>query len=486
MVEQRTVFFFSGLLISGLGIALIFPLCLDFFLFCEGIYPHLLFCEFAYLTLAGSLILGYRSQESMHLKPRDAFLVTGVSWIVLPLLASIPFYGVETFYLSGIDCWFEAVSSLTTTGSTIISNLKAIPKSILLWRSILQWLGGLGIVITALALLPMIRSGGVHLIHHEFSDRSEKILPRASKIIVSLAVFYGGVTFSCLCLLKLMGMSWFDSFCHAFSTISTGGLSNYDESVRIFQSPCIEWVLIFFMIIGGTPLMMYAQFFQKGFRKNLLDPQVRTYLFIIFCSSLLLMSFRVHNIWDLMNLDTVRRTVFTCVSVITSTGFIIDNYESWGTFPIMLLFLLGLLGGCTGSTAGGLKIYRIYVLAVYIRCYFLKLLRPSGVYIPTYQGKALSQEALYSVFTFLILYIFCWFVFSLILSMLGLDFASSMTGSAAALANLGPGLGPILGPNSLFSSISSSVKMVLMLAMILGRLEIITFLVLCLPSFWKR
>jgi trk system potassium uptake protein TrkH len=398
------------------------------------------------------------------------------------MCAGLPFYW-SALDISFTDACFEAVSALTTTGSTVFSNLDHTPKGILLWRAILQWLGGIGIVVMAMTIFPALRIGGMQLFRSEFSDRSEKILPRVSQIASALLTIYVSFTVMCCVFLSLCGMSTFDSICHAMSAISTGGFSTRDGSIASFDSPSIELILSIFMFIGGSTLILYVRVW-NGDMRALNDSQLKTYAgYTAFFVILLSMWFYfTHN---MPLLSVIRQVSFSVISVITSTGFTVCNYSHWGPFASLILFMLFFSGGCTGSTAGGIKIFRFQVLYQFVKNHLLHLRRPYGVYIPMYQGQKINDTVSISVFSFFALYIFTVIVLALGLSLMNFDFVSSFTGAASALGNTGQGLGQIIGPLTNFATLATGPKCVLMIGMILGRLELLTVIVLLTPSFWK-
>jgi trk system potassium uptake protein TrkH len=354
----------------------------------------------------------------------------------------------------------------------------------LLWRALLQWLGGTGIIVMAMTILPILRIGGMQLFRNEFSDRSEKILPRVSQIASAILSIYFLFTLICTILLHLAGMKWFDAICHAMGTVSTGGLSTKDLSVGAFHSLSIELILIVFMLIGGTTFILFVKLWHRNFKAVWHDSQLRAYLGIIGIATLLsTVWLMIHQDFDF--LSGLRHSIFAVVSVITSTGYTTEDYNLWGSFPLVLFFVLSLIGGCTGSTAGGIKIFRFQVLFAVALSHMRQLRRSHGVYLPTYQSQKISENISTSVFTFITLYAFCLIMLAGGLSVCGLDFITSLSGAASALGNLGTGLGPLIGPNGTMASLDIAPKCLLMVGMILGRLELLAILILFMPSFWK-
>jgi trk system potassium uptake protein TrkH len=439
----------------------------------------------AFLTgLVGTLlVLSNRAQGKTELHLREAFLLTSASWGLISFFAGLPFFW-SSLGLDFLDCWFEAVSSLTTTGSTILVNLDKMPKGILLWRALLQWLGGTGIIVMAMSILPVLRIGGMQVFRNEYSDRSEKILPRVSQIASAILSIYFGFTLICSVSLHLAGMKWFDAICHAMSTVSTGGFSTKDLSIGAFHSFAIEMIIMIFMIIGGTSFILFVKLWHRNYKAVWKDSQLRIYLSIIAIASLL------GTLWLYLNqkvdfLNSLRQSSFAVISVITSTGYATQDYTTWGPFPIVLFLLLSIVGGCSGSTSGGIKIFRFQVLVAVALSHMRQLRRPHGIYVPIYQSQKITENVSTSVFTFIILYTFCLIVISCGLSISGLDFVASISSAAAAIGNLGPGLTQAIGPLGTFTDLSVASKGILMFGMILGRLELLAILILFMPSFWR-
>jgi trk system potassium uptake protein TrkH len=483
VIAFRAVLYLIGILLSIIAVAMTIPLAVELFVYDTSHWHGFAVAAFA-TGLAGTMLaLSNRLDGKIELKLREAFVLTAASWIFTSLFAALPFFW-STLSLTFLDSWFESVSALTTTGASVLSNLDKIPRGIILWRALLQWLGGTGIIVMAMTILPILRIGGMQLFRSEFSDRSEKILPRVSQIASAILSIYFFFTFSCAVLLYMAGMSWFDAICHAMATVSTGGLSTKDMSIGAYNSLSIELILILFMVIGGTTFILFVKLWHKNYKAVWQDSQLRTYLAVIGIASLFstLWLWKTHQIDFLTGL---RQATFAVVSVITSTGYTTHDYTAWGSFPLILFFLLSLVGGCSGSTAGGMKILRLQVLIAVAISHLRQLRRPHGIYLPTYQLQKISDNISTSVFTFITLYGFCIIFLASGLSILGLDFMTSLSGAASALGNLGPGLGELIGPAGSYIGLTDGSKYILMFGMFLGRLELLTILVLFMPSFWK-
>lgn len=484
MIAFRVVFFIIGALISIMALAMLVPLCMELFLYQTGHWQG--FAISAFLTgLAGTLlVLSNRTEGKMELHVREAFLLTAGSWVLTSFFTGLPFYW-SSLPLSFLDCWFESVSSLTTTGATVLVHVEHVPKGILLWRSLLQWLGGTGIIVMAMSILPVLRIGGMQLFRPEISsDHSEKILPRLSQNASAILSIYFIFTLTCTILLHLAGMKWFDAVCHAMCTVSTGGLTTKDLSIGSFHSLSIELILMVFMIIGGTAFTLFVKLWRRNFKAVWQDKQLRAYLGLIGVASLLgAFWLNLHQGIDFLN--SLRHASFAVVSVLTSTGYATEDYVSWGSFPLVLFFLLSLIGGCTGSTSGGIKIFRFQVLLAVALSHMRQLRRSHGVYLPMYQSQKISDNISTSVFTFITLYAFCLILLAGGLSICGLDFITSLSGAASSLGNLGPGLSAMIGPLGSYADLGIGPKCILMFGMILGRLELLAILVLFMPSFWR-
>lgn len=470
----------TGLLLLALALAMLVPMLADLAI---GHPDWEVFLGSAALTafIGATLVFANRGAGFEALTTRQVFLLTTLVWTVISLFSAVP------LALSGLDladAVFEAVSGITTTGSTVMTGLDSRPPGILLWRAILQWLGGIGIIVTAVAILPVLSVGGMQLFRSESSDRSEKVLPRSAQIASAIGWLYLLLTLACLLAYWSLGMNLFEATAHAMTTVATGGFSTSDASIGRFASPGIEWAAVLFMASGGIPFVLYLQALRG--RPALLwrDVQVRWYLGVLAASSLLLAAWLV-RVHDLEPFEALRSAAFTATSIMTGTGYASTDYGQWGTFPVVLLFFLKCVGGCTGSTTGGIKIFRFVVLYQVARMQVRRLVQPSGIYRMTFNNRAIAEETAVSVMAFVFLFALSFTVVASALAVLGLDFLTAMSASVTALANVGPGLGPIIGPAGHFGDLPEAAKWVLSLAMLLGRLELFTVLVLTTPLFWR-
>jgi trk system potassium uptake protein len=366
----------------------------------------------------------------------------------------------------------------------VIDDLDHAPPGILLWRAILQWLGGIGIIVMGVAILPILRVGGMQLVRAESSDLSEKILPRAAQIASAIGLIYLGFTMLCAALYWWAGMTPFDAAAHSMTTIATGGFSTIDASIGGFGSATIDTIAIVFMILGALPFVLYIQVANGQLRPLYADTQVR-WFFGILAVFVVTIALWLALVEGYTPFDAFLDAAFNVVSLITTTGFASTDYGLWGTFPVAALFFLMAVGGCTGSTSGGIKIFRFAVLHAIASNQFARLIRPHGVFVPTFNRRPLPEAAAISVMAFVFLFGLSFAIVAIALSALGLDYLTAMSAAITAVANVGPGLGPIVGPAGTFASLPESAKWLLSAAMLIGRLELFTVLVLFVPSFWR-
>ena len=399
------------------------------------------------------------------------------------MFGSIPFIlGYTNANL--VDAIFEAVSGITTTGSTVFNELDKLPKGLLLWRGILQWLGGIGIIVVAMVFLPELRVGGMQIFRAEGFDTLGKILPRATTIAFQISIIYVGITIACGLSYVLAGMNFFDAVVHAFTTVATGGFSNYDGSFSVFSWK-VEYVAILFMILSALPFVRYVQLINGQGTAVLKDPQVKTFILLIIL--LVLLSTFVLSIQLNLSFELVfRKALFNITSILTGTGYASTNYMLWGGFLVSLLFFVGLIGGCAGSTTCSVKIFRYQIVFASIASQLKRIHSPNGVFIPRYQGRQISDDILNSVLTFFVVFFASLGILAVLLSLTGLDLITSLSGAAAALANIGPGLGETIGPDGNFSSLSDTAKWLLIAGMLIGRLELMAVYILFTLKFWRN
>jgi len=435
-----------------------------------------------YLIVGGSLVITNRSIE-LKISTKEAFVITVLSWFLLAVLCSIPFIYAQS-NLSTFDALFESMSGITTTGATVINNLDALPKGILIWRALLQWLGGIGIVVIALFILPFLRIGGMQLFHLEGDDPYDKFLPKISSVIIKIVLIYLILTVVLFVLYYVNGMSLFDAVAHSFTTISTGGFSTHDLSFAYFENYSILLIAIVFMILGSFPFLVLAQTSIKNPFATFKDHQVKIFLLVLLVSISLIYFFAQKYLIgsELKKLITI---AFNTISIISGTGFISENFEGWGNYASTLFLILMFIGGCAGSTTGGLKIFRFQILLKFILIHLKKMLQPHAVVASHFNGKKIQDSTYESVMIFFFIYIFTFAMSTLLLSFSGLDFLTCFSAAASAISNVGPGLGSVIGPEGNYSSLTDYSKIILVFTMFLGRLEMLTILILFLPSFWK-
>ena len=481
MLNIRPILFILGLLLTTLALAMSIPALIDAL---TGHSDWQVFLASAGLTMfiGISLILTMRG-SNMAIGIRDAFILTIGSWLGVTLFASLPFAFAE-LNLSFADAFFEAMSGITTTGATVIVNVDHAPPGILLWRALLQWLGGIGIIVTAVAVLPMLKVGGMQLFRMESSDTTEKVLPRTAQISTAIGAIYFILTALCALAYWLAGMPGFDAVAHSMTTIATGGFSTSNDSIGVFSKPSIEWIAVIFMIIGSLPFVLYLQAVRGRPMSLFRDSQVRWFL----CLALLLIIIIVLIVFTTQNLSTshsLRISAFNTVSILTGTGYSTASFDSWGPLALTIFFIIMFIGGCAGSTTCGIKIFRIQVLYETAAAQIRRLVQPHGIFIPYYNRSPITDEVAMSVMSFFFFYVLVFIILALGLSSLGLDFLTALSGAATAISNVGPGLGPVIGPDGNFATLPDSAKWLLSAGMLLGRLELFTILVLFAPAFWK-
>ncbi|QBF32720.1 TrkH family potassium uptake protein [Thalassococcus sp. S3] len=481
MLDMRPVGYVIGLLVAVLGAAMLLPMLIDI---ADGRGHWPVFLQSAVITtLTGGLIaLSCANGVKEGLTIQQTFLLTSGVWLALPVFGAIPFI-VGATDLRFVDAFFEAMSGLTTTGSTVVTGLAELPRGILLWRGILQWLGGIGIIVVAMVFLPELRVGGMQIFRSEGFDTFGKILPRAGEIASRISVIYVGLTMACAMAYLATGMTTFDATVHAMTTVATGGFANYDRSFAVF-GPGTEYVAVIFMLLAALPFVRFVQLTAGNPQPLLRDSQIRAF-FGTACVLVLIIT-----IWQVAQTDTpnetaFRKTLFNTVSLLTGTGYASANYMLWGAFPVAVLFFTGLIGGCAGSTSCSIKVFRYQLLFASIRAQILRIRSPNGMFIPRYEGRAVGDDVLNSVMSFFMFFIVTLGLISVALGMTGLDLITSVSGAAAALANIGPGLGAQIGPAGNFAGLNDTAKWILSFAMLLGRLELLAVYAILTVQFWR-
>ncbi|WND03614.1 TrkH family potassium uptake protein [Temperatibacter marinus] len=481
MIDLRPILYAIGILVIFLGFGMLIPALVDVFM---GNPDWLTFVSSAFVTLfvgAAFYLANKGTEQALNLK--QAFLMTTALWVVLPFFAAFPLAFSE-LNLSFTDAYFEAMSGLTTTGSTVLTGLDSMPPGILLWRAILQWFGGIGIVVMAVAILPMLQVGGMQLFHMESSDTSDKILPRARQITSAIGGLY--ITFTAICALMLIiaGLTPFDAIAHAMTTIATGGFSTSDGSVGHFDSAFVDFIIILFMIVGSLPFVLYLQVLRGKPLAFWRDEQARTFLYIVAILvgivTLWLIYFKGYGPFE-----ALRYGSFNIISIMTGTGYATMDYGAWGTFSVTMFFCIMFIGGCAGSTSCGIKIFRFQVLFKNMKNWIGKSMHPNGIFIPRYNGAKISPDVTSSVMSFLAFFLICYMILAVLVALTGVDWVTAFSGAGTAIANVGPGLGDTIGPAGTFQTLPDSAKWILCAGMLLGRLELFTVLVLFSKTFWK-
>ena len=481
MVRLRPVLFVLGLLLVTLAAALGLPALADA---AVGNPDWRAFALSGAATFFFGVLLCLGTWGGdQRLDLRQGFLLTVGGWLVLSVFGALP------FLLSGLqidlaDAVFETVSGLTTTGSTVLVGLDGMPPGILLWRALLQWLGGIGIIAMAVLLLPFLQIGGMQLFRMESSDRSEKIMPRSATIIGGIAGVYLGLTMLCAVAYRLAGMTGFEAVTHAMTTVSTGGYSTSDASMGHFPGAAMSWIATVFMTAAGLPFVLFVRMLGRKRIPVWHDSQVRFFLKLLALVSLAIAAW-LWGMKDIAPFDALTLAAFNVVSVVTTTGYATADYSAWGTFPVTTFFFLTMLGGCTGSTAGGLKILRLQVGLIGIREQLIGIVQPRRVIVRSYNGRPLPDGVIGSVLVLVLGFVATVAALALALALLGLDAVTALSGALTAVANVGPGLGKIIGPAGNFSSLPDPAKWLLSAGMLLGRLEFLTMLVVVTPRFWR-
>ena len=482
MNNNKTVFFAIGVLLITLGTFMLIPFLVQF------IYDERngTFLSSASITIfIGILLVLTNLEENKKLNLQQAFLLTTLSWLSIAIFGCIPFL-LSNLNLSIVDAFFESMSGITTTGSTIITNLDNAPKSILIWRALLQWLGGIGVIVMAITVLPLLNVGGMQLFRMESSDTTEKILPRTREVTIIISAIYLTLTFSCGVAYWLVGMNIFDSIAHSMTTIATGGFSTYSSSIGYFQNPKIEIIAIIFIVLGSIPFIAYIKFVKGDQKIFFKDVQIKGLIYIFIVSILLMLLYLLLSNKEYSFAENLRISTFNVVSILSGTGYVTSDFSLWGKFPLIFFLFLMFIGGCAGSTTCGIKIFRFQILGLFILNQIKKLIYPHGIFPMKYNNEKISNPFIYSIMTFIFLYFFIFFILAALLSLNGLDFVTALSGSASAISNVGPGLGDVIGPNGNYSDLPNFSKLSLSLGMLLGRLELFAVLVLFFPSFWKN
>ena len=480
MFDLRPVGYVIGLLVAVLGVAMLAPMAVDA-IDGNGHWPTFLEASIITVFTGGLVALSCSNSTEKGLTIQQTFLLTTGVWLALPLFGSLPFMLGDT-EARFVDAFFEAMSGLTTTGSTVFSGLEDLPRGLLLWRAILQWLGGIGIIVVAMVFLPELRVGGMQIFRTEGFDTFGKILPRATEISSRISVIYFGVTAAAGLSYLASGMGVFDSAIHAMTTVATGGFSNYDDSFSGLP-PMAEYTAVIFMILAALPFVRYVQMISGSPTAIFHDSQVRAFLITLVIIFILLTAY----MWQQGQGGEagLRKALFNVTSILTGTGYASADYMQWGSFAVMSFFFIGLIGGCAGSTSCSVKVFRYQLLFASIGAQICKIHSPNGMFQPRYDGRRVSDDVMNSVMSFFLLFVVTLGIVAILLGLTGLDFITSVSGASAALANIGPGLGLEIGPAGNFAGLNDTAKWILAFAMLIGRLELMAVYAILTVHFWR-
>jgi len=479
MPNFRPVLFVVGMLLVALAIAMVIP----------GLASHMEGHGLRYPFLAAggvtlfvgglAVIVGWERRSSLNV--REAFLITTLAWVAAAFVGALPLYMAGD--ISFTDAVFEAMSGLTTTGASVFPGLDDLPTGILLWRSTLEWIGGIGIIAVVIMIMPFLRVGGMQLFRAESSDRSDKIVARPVQLALYLFATYVVLTILCGVAYWVAGMSTFDAVNHALTTVSTAGFSTHDVGFGFYPQLAVQWVGVLFMAAGSLPFVLYLKTLKGDWSAFLRDQQVRAFLIMLVVATLAM----TVAIWDegMPFWPALTHAAFNVTSIASTTGFASTDYIQWGHFPAGIFLVLTFIGGCTGSSAGGLKVFRTQILFLVAHEQIRKLVLPNLYFSRTFNGQPVSGDVVRSVIAFVFAYMSTTFLVTLGLTAFDLDLVTAFSGAATAVGNVGPGLGQTIGPYGNFSSLPDGAKWLLTAAMLLGRLELFTVLVLFTRTFWR-
>ncbi len=482
MNDFRPVGYIIGLLSVAFGLTMVIPFLVESLTNGSEAGNFALSGMIA-VVIGGAMALASANAALESMRIQQIFLITTLSWLVLPIFGALPFWlGAPDATFT--DAFFEAMSGLTTTGSTVFSDLETLPLGTLVWRAMLQWFGGVGIIVVAMAFLPALKVGGMQIFRSESFDTMGKVLPRAAEIATSIASIYAFLTVACILGYAMVGMSFFDAVTHALTTVSTGGFSTYDISFGQFQGPA-EYVATVFMILASVPFVRYVQLLSGTAKPIFRDTQIHVFLIVILAIVLVLTLYRMYSEGG-SGEDIFREALFNVTSISSGTGYASVDYQNWAPFSMTVFFLVGLVGGCAGSTCCSVKIFRYQLLYAAIKSQVMRIHSPHGIFTPRYEGRPVGEDVLSSVMSFFVAFMLTLATVAMLLSLLGLDPITSISGAATALANVGPGLGDIIGPSGNFAPLPDVTKWVLSFTMLVGRLELLAVYVLFTAAFWRH
>ena len=482
MTANKTVFFMIGILLVVLGLSMLAPYAIQ--LVYEKDSHSFISSSFVTIFI-GILFVLTNLDHEYKLNLRQTFLFSTLAWLTVAFFGCLPFIlSPQEFSIS--EAFFESMSGITTTGATIISDLDKTPKSILLWRALMQWLGGIGIVVMAITILPLLKVGGMQLFKMEGPDTTEKILPRTVEVATIIISTYFVLTLFCGFLYWTFGMSIFDSVSHSMTTIATGGFSTHNDSIGFFKNSNIEIIASIFIILGSIPFISYLKFVRGNKKVFFQDSQIKGLIYLLIISILIMFIYLISINYESSIFDKVRISSFNVISILSGTGYVTDDFGLWGKFSLIFFLFLMFIGGCAGSTACGIKIFRLQMLVIFLKNQIKKLIYPNSVIITKYNNQKITDSYINSVIVFIFSFLFIFLIITMLLSISGLDFLTAISGAASAISNVGPGLGETIGPNGNYKAIPDLSKWILSVGMLLGRLELFAVLVLFFPSFWRN
>ncbi len=482
MIRWRTILqiagFFVLALAASLGMVTLFALFSD-----DAGFDSLALATLIAVGLGGFLCLAFRCPPQ-KISNREGILLVILTWVAAGLVGALPFY-FSAHFGNFTDAFFESISGFTTTGATILEDIEALPRSLLLWRSLTHWIGGMGIILLGIAILPLIGTGGMELYRAEFSGaRSERLTPRIAETALALWKLYFFFTLAEFLILWGVGMDAFEAICHAFSTMATGGFSTRNGSIEAFASPIIEYVIIFFMLVAGINFTQhYRLLMERRPRAFFTDYEIRFYFGLLAAATAAITFTLSWSVPDFF--EASRIALFQVVSIMTTTGFSSANFELWGPFAQLLLLALMFAGGCTGSTAGGMKVARIFLLFRVVAREFRRIVERRGVFAIRFNQEAVSESTIQSLLNLVYIAFLINFAACMALTALGVDVFTAISAVAASMFNIGPGLGSV-GPSETYGHLPHLAKWVLSFCMLAGRLEYYTLLVLFTGAFWRK
>ena len=481
-MNYKPVLYVIGLLLMTLAVLMCIPLITNLIL--DTPSDHMTFTLSPLITFSfGALLWRSCKVEYFGLHSREIFMLTNLSWVMVCIFGALPFI-FET-NISFTDAFFESMSGITTTGSTVLVGLDYMNPGILMWRSVLHWFGGVGFIVMAVAVFPFLKVGGMRLFQSESSDWSDKAMPRSGVIAKRIVQVYLGLSALCAVAYYAGGMTIFEAINHAMATLSTGGFSTSDASMGHFTSPAIHWTGTLFMLLGSLPFVLLVRAFSGNVEPLWQDSQVKGFL------KLLVVVWIIMTVWLMMNSDydffnALTLVAFNTTSVISTTGFALTDYSLWGGFAVTAFFLMTFVGGCSGSTTGGVKIFRFQLGLMLLNVQLKQLSHPRACFCMQYNGQPINSDIIRSFVAFTFFFLMLIGIMTLLLSLMGIDFITSLTGAVTAIANVGPGLGGVIGPAGNFAPLPDMAKWVLAVGMLMGRLEVITVLVLFTSAYWRR